>query len=155
MLKALKKLTSDHKDKISKALAGKNRPPRSLEWMKKLSDVAKKRVAEKNANWRGGTSSESSKKWKDKNMEKVLLINRRYRLRKSEADGSHAEDEWQVLKIQYNWTCPACNKKEPLIKLGRDHIIPLSRGGSNNIENIQPLCGSCNSKKRTKIKKYV
>lgn len=62
--------------------------------------------------------------------------------------------EWQTLKAQYNWTCPACRKAEPKIKLTVDHIIPILKGGSNNIENIQPLCGSCNSKKNTKIIKY-
>ena len=68
--------------------------------------------------------------------------------------GYHSVGEWENLKAQYNFTCPSCAKTEPKIKLTKDHIIAVSRGGSDNIENIQPLCVSCNSRKSTTSIKY-
>jgi len=62
--------------------------------------------------------------------------------------------EWQEIKQIFNHTCPACKKKEPEIKLTIDHIIPISKNGTNIATNIQPLCRRCNSKKRTNIIKY-
>jgi 5-methylcytosine-specific restriction endonuclease McrA len=61
--------------------------------------------------------------------------------------GHHSRGEWELCKAQYNWTCVLCGKKEPEIKLTKDHIIPVNKGGSNNIENIQPACQPCNSRK--------
>lgn len=59
--------------------------------------------------------------------------------------------EWIELKGKYDFTCLRCKKREPEILLTPDHIVPLLRGGSNTIDNIQPLCGKCNRWKSIKI----
>ena len=94
---------------------------------------------------------ETKRKERQRNKERINLANRNYALRKRGAVGSFTIGDWELLKKQYGFTCPLCLKSEPEITLTKDHIIPISKGGSNFIENIQPLCGSCNSRKRDKI----
>ena len=45
----------------------------------------------------------------------------------------------------YNSMCLRCGAYG--VPLTADHVIPFSRGGSNRMENIQPLCKSCNEAK--------
>jgi 5-methylcytosine-specific restriction endonuclease McrA len=75
--------------------------------------------------------------------------NRRARLQ--QVGGSLTSREWKKLCKHYNYTCLCCKKQVPEIKLTVDHVIPLCKGGANSIENIQPLCQSCNSKKHRNI----
>lgn len=52
--------------------------------------------------------------------------------------------EWTELKERFYDRCVLCLIKcEPHV----DHIIPLSRGGMDTIDNIQPMCKHCNSSK--------
>ena|ERR1022692_1074074 len=78
----------------------------------------------------------------------------RRRALKRNAEGDYTPLEWEQLCIQHNHTCLCCGRGEPEIKLTVDHVIPLSKGGSNYIGNIQPLCLSCNSSKQSKTIDY-
>ncbi len=68
--------------------------------------------------------------------------------------GSHTDAEWEAVKAQYNHTCLCCGRSEPEIKLTRDHVLPITKGGTDNIDNIQPLCLSCNCSKNDKYIDY-
>ena len=76
------------------------------------------------------------------------------RARKLASEGSFTTKEWEDLLSKHP-CCPGCGREWSQIPppsnresvITRDHIEPISKGGSNYIENIQPLCYSCNSKK--------
>jgi len=78
----------------------------------------------------------------------------RRRARKMDADGSHTYLEFTLLCEAEDCRCLACEKAFPLETLTEDHIVPLSRGGSDNISNIQPLCKSCNCHKGIRATDY-
>jgi 5-methylcytosine-specific restriction endonuclease McrA len=64
------------------------------------------------------------------------------------SSGSFTTLEWATLLKTYDNRCAYCKKRK---KLTVDHVIPLSKGGTNTIGNIIPACGSCNSSKRDKL----
>ena len=83
------------------------------------------------------------------------FYNRQRECRKKNIIGSHTRIQWETLKKKYNYMCLCCKKCEPKIVLSEDHIVPISKNGTNFIENIQPLCMSCNSRKHIKSTNYL
>lgn len=92
-----------------------------------------------------------SKQYREEHREELRVNYQRWRARLAAAEGAHTWEEFEFLCKLNNQRCWCCDKKLPLTE---DHIIPLSCGGSNNIDNIQPLCGSCNSSKGAKTIYY-
>jgi 5-methylcytosine-specific restriction endonuclease McrA len=73
------------------------------------------------------------------------------RLAEARAKGRHSAGEWDALVQICGGICVRCKLDGPLVK---DHILPIYKGGSDSIENIQPLCKSCNSSKGPESKDY-
>jgi 5-methylcytosine-specific restriction endonuclease McrA len=50
------------------------------------------------------------------------------------------------------YTCQYCDTPQPRRLLTLDHVVPLSKGGKTNWENIVAACGPCNTLKGNKTK---
>ncbi len=93
--------------------------------------------------------------WKLKNKERICFYSKMRAFRERNTPGYFSLEDWKRLKQYCTSSCVCCGRFEPEIKLTIDHIKPLIKGGTNYIENIQPLCGSCNSKKSTREIKFI
>lgn len=168
-------ISEETKEKIRAALAG-----RKLSDAHRTSLVAahknRNMIGENNPCWRGGLTKDLrayksewekrnrskvnqwNKSWRQRNPEKFSVLSKRGEYKRRalilNAIGNYSHKEWEDLKRRYDFECLACHRKEPEIILTVDHIIPLSQGGSNYIENIQPLCRSCNCRKKDHTANY-
>ena len=68
------------------------------------------------------------------------------------AEGYFSIEEWNDLLFHTGCKCLACGNDEVL--LVSNHIVPMKDGGSNYIDNIQPLCKSCHSRKHGRTIDY-
>lgn len=93
--------------------------------------------------------------WRVEKAEHAKAKMREYRRRRRAAKAGQIEHytaaQWRALCATYGGQCLRCGK---IGKLEPDHVIPLSKGGHDTIENIQPLCPSCNKRKHTKTVDY-
>lgn len=112
------------------------------------------KTREKRRRWRENNRElhrENVRRWRENNPDKVKRQRRRYRARKHNAEGNFTQKQFKNLCNQYGNRCVCCGKKK---NLEPDHVVPLARGGTNDIANIQPLCRQCNASKRAKTIDY-
>jgi len=105
---------------------------RAKEWWRKHPDKRKLVVAQYEARHPGVKQARKA----------------RYRSRLLNAEGSFTREEWETRKIQFGNRCVYCDRKSK--RLTPDHYIPLSKGGTNFIDNIVPACQDCNRRKWSK-----
>jgi 5-methylcytosine-specific restriction endonuclease McrA len=86
------------------------------------------------------------KKWRLEHPEKLLEYGRNRRALRLKAGGIITSDEWLSLCNSLGNRCLCCGGID---KLTMDHVVPLIKGGTHTIDNVQPLCKSCNCIKGT------
>lgn len=132
----------------------KRRKRQDPDFRKKCSEIHRKwALSDKGKKW----IKENSKKYLSSKMES----NRRRTLVKKGVHGVHSNKQWEERKKSFNYKCAFCGISENEIKfrwantqfnkLTKDHILPISKGGTDRIDNIQPLCISCNSSKKNNV----
>ena len=123
------------------------------------SDYAIKQLELKREYGRSDDGKIKAREWRKKNIDKVLFWNKKRILANRNVIGIHTWQEWQNLKEKHKYRCVLCGINESefgkkwgnhFSKLTEDHIIPINKGGTDYIENIQPLCISCNARKKDK-----
>lgn len=132
--------------------------------LRNLSAPARKRKAKSyHQEWYANNRAKKLKQnreWTKRNKPTLARYARESRKRNPEREAARRYGkqftayEWKSLKQRYANSCLACRKTEPAIALEPDHVVPLSRGGARTIDNIQPLCRSCNARKHARTIDY-
>ena len=73
------------------------------------------------------------------------VARRRRRAREHGARGSWTWSEFMAVARKFDYCCAYCGVKPE--RLDPDHVVPLSRGGSDSPSNLLPACLMCNSSK--------
>lgn len=98
------------------------------EWLDKNSDHVKKKA----------------KEYRETNKTLLLISRSNQKSKKKGYSGVLSMKEWEFILNLTKFMCIACeeNKADSI-----DHVLPLSNGGTNTVDNIQPMCLKCNLKK--------
>lgn len=65
--------------------------------------------------------------------------------------GKHTTEQWLAKLAAMGMLCVYCKKDLDWTTLTKDHVIALSRGGTDDIENVVPSCLRCNQTKSSKL----
>lgn len=99
-------------------------------------------------------SLETARQWRQEHPEEARQLNRNRRAKLAGLEGNFTVEEWLQVCENHEFKCYHCGKGvDDGILLTPDHLVPVDSGDivpTNDIDNIGPLCGPCNSSKRNK-----
>ncbi len=137
----------------------KQHPESNRESVRKYGKLHPDRIKEKMQRYQGLDWFKNKwKKWHDEHenpeqrRERRRINDENRRAKKMLNGGTITAKEWKEAVEKYGNKClyPGCESTDVTM----DHIVPISKGGRHEINNVQPLCQKHNSKKSTQVVDY-
>lgn len=95
--------------------------------------------------------SQQSKVWRENNRDIVSAQTQNRRAYMQSKGGQVSAQQWRSILKLFDGKCAKCGASD---NIHMDHVVPLAKGGSHSVDNVQPLCATCNLRKHTKIEDY-
>lgn len=147
--KIVKKWQMENKERFRELCRNRKKAhsEESREYSKRWASKNYERKVMNAKRWREN-NPEYGKIWRKNNLDKIRNYQDRRRARIAGNGGNLTVDEWNAILDFYGHKCLCCRKDN--VKLTVDHVIPIFHGGTHTADNVQPLCGPCNSRKKDK-----
>ena len=84
--------------------------------------------------------------------EKIIFVNKKEQFDQTSNRKLFSEFEKQSIASAHDYRCNNCGSGLVDREFDIDHRIPISKGGKNSVENLQPLCKTCHKQKTAKEK---
>lgn len=91
-------------------------------------------------------SKERYTNWGGMHLKRLRSKVRTARLNLAKTKGTHTNEQWLEILNIFDYRCVKCGC-HPEGRPCKDHITPIYQGGSDGIDNLQPLCRECNTGK--------
>lgn len=147
-----RKYRLEHKDRLKKAFLAKKyqREAEELAALEERNRVTREkyRATAKRRQQRNRDKINAATRARYKNNPEVFLASGHER-RAKEKKIRFPVVEWKHRISKFDTYCPYCDSTGH--KLTIDHVIPITKGGTNDIWNLVPCCTSCNCSKHNKL----
>lgn len=141
-------------DRAYAALHTEERVQKALAWAKanpeRHRENTRRHARARRARDPQGENARARERYR-RHWEKIRSYEKAYAQRKRNGGRLPTDSEIRLHQEIFGTVCIRCGSEDRVVL---DHVIPLSKEGTNSIVNRQPLCHSCNSSKGAKETDY-
>ena len=147
--KRIKKWRTENKDRVNKSNSEWNK--RNPDKIKKARAAKEKRDPIKYKKMRHASYIKNRdekiarvKNWIKNNPEKARCSKKQRKIKERKNGITLTELEWNQTLLFFGGKCAYCGTSE---NVGKDHFVPIAKGGKRALGNMIPCCCSCNARK--------